>query len=137
MSGKRLSGSIASPLFLSPQNPGLKTDRMQLGSDGPKVSLVTREHPSHRVKREVSLLQSHTITKGPSAPSPASVDDETFLTAAQVRARFGGVSAMSIWRWLHDPKTGFPQPVKLNRRNYWRAGELRRWEAERLTKAAN
>jgi predicted DNA-binding transcriptional regulator AlpA len=38
---------------------------------------------------------------------------------------------MCIWRWMRDPRVQFPAPVKINRRNYWRLGDLRRWQAER------
>ena len=59
-------------------------------------------------------------------------DNETLLTTAQVRARLGRVSTMSLWRWARDPRVAFPAPdVVLNHRNYWRLGTLRRWEAER------
>jgi predicted DNA-binding transcriptional regulator AlpA len=68
--------------------------------------------------------------------SQAPADDETLLTSAQVRARVGGVSSMCIWRWMRDPRVQFPVPVKINSRNYWRLGTLRRWDAEHVTKAA-
>lgn len=66
------------------------------------------------------------------------LDDDTLLTAAQTRARFGGVSAMCIWRWMHNPALQFPKPVKIgaSRRNYWRLGDLRRWQAEHAQKIA-
>ena len=48
----------------------------------------------------------------------------SFLTAAQVRARYGGVSDMAIWRWLHDPKLAFPQPMRINRRRFWQLADL-------------
>ena len=65
-----------------------------------------------------------------------STDDDTLLTSAQTRARIGGVSTMCIWRWMRDPRVRFPAPVKINRRNYWRLGDLRQWQAQRVTKAA-
>ena len=63
-------------------------------------------------------------------------DDDTLLTRAAWRARVGGVSQMCIWRWLRDSRVQFPQPVTINRRNYWRLGDLRRWQAERMNAAA-
>jgi predicted DNA-binding transcriptional regulator AlpA len=60
------------------------------------------------------------------------LDEDVLLTAAQTRARVGGVSAMCIWRWMRDPRVQFPTPVKINGRNYWRRGDLRRWQAERV-----
>ena len=42
-----------------------------------------------------------------------------FLTAKQVRARFGGISDMSLWRWLQDEQLGFPRPLIINRRRFF------------------
>ena len=64
------------------------------------------------------------------------LDDDALLSSVQVRARVGGVSTMCIWRWMRDARVMFPTPVKINSRNYWRLGDLRRWQAERLTKAS-
>jgi predicted DNA-binding transcriptional regulator AlpA len=68
--------------------------------------------------------------------SPPPADDDTLLTSTQARARVGGVSTMCIWRWMRDPRVQFPHPVKITNRNYWRLGDLRRWQAERVAKAA-
>jgi predicted DNA-binding transcriptional regulator AlpA len=38
---------------------------------------------------------------------------------------------MCIWRWMRDPRVQFPAPLKINGRNYWRIGDLRRWQADR------
>jgi len=56
-------------------------------------------------------------------------DDDTLLTSNQTRARVGGVSTMCIWRWMRDCRVKFPQPIKINKRNYWRLGDLRQWQA--------
>lgn len=45
--------------------------------------------------------------------------DKPYLPASQVRARYG-VSEMSIWRWLRDERLGFPAPIRINGRRYWR-----------------
>jgi predicted DNA-binding transcriptional regulator AlpA len=65
-------------------------------------------------------------------------DDDVLLTSAQARARIGGVSTMCIWRWMRDPAVQFPPPVKIgsSSRNYWRLGDLRRWQAQRTTNTA-
>jgi predicted DNA-binding transcriptional regulator AlpA len=63
-------------------------------------------------------------------------DDDTLLTSNQVRARVGNVSHMCLWRWMRDERVLFPQPIQINRRNYWRLGDLRRWQAARTQKAA-
>jgi predicted DNA-binding transcriptional regulator AlpA len=64
------------------------------------------------------------------------IDDDILLTSRQTRARFGGITSMSLWRWRHNPKVMFPPPVMITNRNYWRVGDLRRWQAEREAKAA-
>ena len=64
--------------------------------------------------------------------SQVPADDEMLLTSKQTRARVGDVSTMCIWRWMRDPRVRFPAPIKINGRNYWRLGVLRRWDAERM-----
>ena len=49
---------------------------------------------------------------------------KTWIPARQVRARYGGISDMTLWRWLHDDDMGFPKPRYINRRRYWREGDL-------------
>lgn len=54
-----------------------------------------------------------------------------YLPAQKVRARYGGISDMSLWRWLKDPRTGFPQPIRINGRRFWSVADLETWERER------
>ncbi len=54
-------------------------------------------------------------------------DSQAYLPAGQVRARYG-VSDMSLWRWLRDPELGFPAPIKIHKRRYWKLAELEAWE---------
>ena len=63
--------------------------------------------------------------------APGTVD-AILLTAQQVCARLGGISSMTLWRWLNSEVVRFPQPtLRVNKRRYWRAGSIRRWLAER------
>jgi predicted DNA-binding transcriptional regulator AlpA len=48
---------------------------------------------------------------------------EIYLTAPQVRQRFGGKSDMWLWRLLHD-ETSFPRPVVIRHQRYFRLSEL-------------
>lgn len=41
----------------------------------------------------------------------------TLIPASMVRARFGGISAMTEWRWRR--KGILPAPAKINGRNYY------------------
>jgi len=52
---------------------------------------------------------------------------ESFLPAAQVKQRYG-VTDMSLWRWLKDDSLGFPHPIRIKGRRFWRLADLRAWE---------
>lgn len=39
----------------------------------------------------------------------------------------GGVSHMTIWRWLNDPALNFPRPIYIGRRRYWREADIAAW----------
>jgi predicted DNA-binding transcriptional regulator AlpA len=46
------------------------------------------------------------------------------MPAKEVRALFGGVSQMTLWRWLQDESLGFPRPTTIRNRRYWDADEI-------------
>jgi predicted DNA-binding transcriptional regulator AlpA len=59
-------------------------------------------------------------------------DDVRYLTAGQVRVRFGGVSDMWLFRYMRDH--GFPKPVKFGgptSARHWRLVDVEQWERER------
>lgn len=56
------------------------------------------------------------------------------LTSKQVRARYGDVSDMCLWRWLRSKDLNFPKPLEINRRRYWKLADLEAWEAERTAR---
>lgn len=49
------------------------------------------------------------------------------IKAEAVRELCGGISDMSLWRWLNDPKLNFPKPIKIQTRRYWREAEVTEW----------
>jgi predicted DNA-binding transcriptional regulator AlpA len=56
--------------------------------------------------------------------------DESLITGRQLRQLLGNCSEMHIWRLLNREKLralAFPKPIKINDRNYWRLGAIRRW----------
>lgn len=59
--------------------------------------------------------------------SPSGQAGETLMTAAQVRAHFGNISHMSLWRWSNDAAMAFPPPVKIRNRNFWRRADIAAW----------
>ncbi len=62
--------------------------------------------------------------------------DAVWLTAAQVARRYS-ISAMALWRWLHDSQLGFPAPIKVRDRNYFRLADIEAWEREAASAAAS
>lgn len=46
------------------------------------------------------------------------------LTAKEVRERFGGISDMSLWRWLDSETLNFPKPIHIQRRRFWEADAI-------------
>ena len=58
-----------------------------------------------------------------------------FLTGPQVRERYQK-SHVTIWRWVRDPGLNFPQPIQINRLNYWRLSDLEAWEAAQANENA-
>lgn len=61
--------------------------------------------------------------------------NEQLITSAAVKARFGGVSAMWIYRRLATDPT-FPKPIYIGRRRYWRLGDLVAWERQLIAASA-
>ena len=61
--------------------------------------------------------------------------NRTFLTGPQVQARYQK-SHVTIWRWVKDANLAFPQPIQINRLNYWRLADLEVWEAAQEGRAA-
>lgn len=52
-----------------------------------------------------------------------------YLSSAQVRARYGSVSA--TWLTRRVRRDGFPTPVLFGSRRYWRITEIEAWERGR------
>lgn len=58
------------------------------------------------------------------------------LAATAVRDALGGISDMSLWRWLHNPEMQFPKPIYIGRRRYWRETEINAWLDAQCERAA-
>ncbi len=61
---------------------------------------------------------------------------DCFLTAKQTRTRYGDASDMWLWRRLHD-NSGFPQPIVINKRRFWRLSDLLAWERGQANRPAS
>jgi len=60
---------------------------------------------------------------------------DRLISAFEVRLACGGISDMSLWRWLNTPDLEFPQPIVIRRRRYFLEAEIADWIASRLTAA--
>lgn len=66
----------------------------------------------------------------------ASQSEDVFLSSRQVRSRYGNASEMWLWRRLHDEHSGFPQPVRITGRRFWRLSALVEYERSLVTEPA-
>jgi len=48
-----------------------------------------------------------------------------------VKEMLGGVSDMTLFRWLKSPEVGFPKPLYISRRRYWDENELQQFIVSR------
>jgi predicted DNA-binding transcriptional regulator AlpA len=55
-------------------------------------------------------------------------EEEVFLGSARVRRRYGNISDMTLWRWVHKEEVGFPKPMIVNGRQLWKIAEIEAWE---------
>lgn len=65
------------------------------------------------------------------ASDGAPTADDPLLSSRMVRACFN-VTDMTIWRWQQDPKVGFPPPIKIGDRSYWKSSTIEAWWTERV-----
>jgi predicted DNA-binding transcriptional regulator AlpA len=69
--------------------------------------------------------------------TPPRNDDDVLMTSAAVRARLGGISDMSLFRWRNDPKVAFPPPdFRISRRVFWKRATIEKWLATRAVGGA-
>lgn len=60
-----------------------------------------------------------------------SSDLQLRITAKRVCQICGGISNMSLWRWLNDPSLNFLKPIYIARRRYWREADVLAWLDDR------
>ena len=70
-------------------------------------------------------------------PPTRAGDPNKRIQATAVRALCGDTSDMWLWRRLHDPESGFPKPVYIGRRRFWREADVIDWlDAQATSHAA-
>lgn len=63
-------------------------------------------------------------------------DPNKRIPTAKVLEICGGVSSMSLHRWLNNKALGFPRPIYIGNRRYWREADVIAWLDTRPQKAA-
>lgn len=60
-------------------------------------------------------------------PNEAQAPLNRRLPSGAIREICGGVSKTTLHRWLNRPELGFPRPITIGKRNYWREAEVLAW----------
>ena len=64
------------------------------------------------------------------------MQENVLIPASRVRAICGGISDMSLWRWLADPTLDFPHHMYIRERRYWDEAVILEWVSARAVTSA-
>lgn len=56
------------------------------------------------------------------------MSQDVYLNSKQVTTRYGGISEMTLWRWVNQDRSSFPKPIYINRRRLWPLHAIEAWE---------
>lgn len=110
---------------MKPKAPRNQLNRKWASSSSPVAPACRAGHQ----KRDHRHARGGTGKDGHETPSPRNLPPETdrFLNSRQVRRRYGDSSDMWIWRRLND-QSGFPLPMNISGRRFWKLSDLVAWE---------
>ena len=54
------------------------------------------------------------------------------VNSKSVMQRLGGISRVSLWRYVNDPELDFPQPIVVRTRRFWKEDDLTNWVESRI-----
>jgi len=57
------------------------------------------------------------------------IDVNELIPGPKLRAKLG-ISAVTLWRWRHDERSGFPTPKLINGRLYFQSAAVSAWLAK-------
>jgi predicted DNA-binding transcriptional regulator AlpA len=80
-----------------------------------RKSTKAKDNLSPRAKRQVAITTTPTAT-----PEPE------LIYAAKLQRKLG-ISDVTLWRWRHDERVGFPKGRLINRRVYFPWQEVAEW----------
>lgn len=80
---------------------------------------------SNPARPKASLPRDSKLSRYETANPPVV---EIFLTATQARRRYGWISEVTLWRWLHDSQLDFCSPIVIGHHRYWKLAELEAFE---------
>jgi len=49
------------------------------------------------------------------------------INSKQLREMLGGISDMSLWRFVHSKYLDFPKPTYINKRRFWSSSDIEDW----------
>ncbi|WP_428428220.1 DNA-binding protein [Pararhizobium sp.] len=61
-------------------------------------------------------------------------NQKQYITASAVCARYGGITTMTLHRWLSDDSVEFPRPMQVNRQRFFDVTELDAFDLRMRTK---
>lgn len=65
------------------------------------------------------------------------MSNDVYLTAKHLVVRYGGISEMTLWRWVKEGRNNFPKPVYMNRRRLWPLQTIEAWERSNVRQKAS
>lgn len=60
---------------------------------------------------------------------------QKYMTASEVCQRYGKITTMTLHRWLKDPDTKFPRPIKIGKMRFFDIKELEAYDESMGVKA--
>jgi predicted DNA-binding transcriptional regulator AlpA len=63
-------------------------------------------------------------------------ESKRYIKAAAVCERYGGISNMTLWRWLNAPGSAFPRPMYVGRYRLWDVAALDAYDRECAARCA-
>jgi predicted DNA-binding transcriptional regulator AlpA len=69
--------------------------------------------------------------ENPETLEPIDRNSHQLISAVDLRELFGGVTDMTISRWLKNETLNFPKPIWIATRRYWYEAEVIEWIGKR------